>query len=578
VQFRVLGAVEVRDDDGLPVPLAGDRQHLLLATLLSRRGRPVPVDVLVEALWGERLPSHPSAALQSQVHRLRRALPVPSDGGWQITTRNRCYVLEVADEVFDAACFERLLATARAAAPAEQVHLLDRALELWQGPAYGGLAEVDSFLSADALRLEAMRLDEARCDAVELWAEAALSCNLVEEAVSRLDGFVREHPLRERARSAYMRALYRRGRHADALASYGEYRTYLADELGLEPSAAMQRLEVEILRQEVAEPPVAQTAGQGLHSGGEAATGVAPGPEGPVADASDEPTVAVPHQPTASDPPDVPSPALDRMRVAYLRLADGRQIAYGKVGSGPSVVASPGWVSSLAVIAAGRDPRSSLFQRLVPHIGLTLYDRYGTGLSPGEVTDYGLDASVAELEAVIERAGAPVHLLGMSQAGPVAVAVAAKRPELVRRLVLWGTYASGPQTFRRADINASVVGMVRAHWGMGSRMFPDLYQPGISPGAARHFARVLRDSAPQDVAAAYLEQVFDVDVSGLLPLVEAPSLVVHYGRDRVIPFVGGQQLAAGLRDCTFLPLEGWWHLPQAADLDRVTEVIREFLT
>jgi pimeloyl-ACP methyl ester carboxylesterase len=88
---------------------------------------------------------------------------------------------------------------------------------------------------------------------------------------------------------------------------------------------------------------------------------------------------------------------------------------------------------------------------------------------------------------------------------------------------------------------------------------------------------VLRDSAPPDVAADYLAAVYSVDVRDLLSEVRAPALVLHYRGDRVIPFAGGQQLAAGLPDCSFLPLEGGWHLPKAADLDRITEAIGEFL-
>jgi len=100
------------------------------------------------------------------------------------------------------------------------------------------------------------------------------------------------------------------------------------------------------------------------------------------------------------------------MRVSHVTVGDHR-IAVAAVGSGQPLVALPGWVSNIDVIAAGRDPRSSIFQRLVGTHALVIYDRYGTGRSPGPVDDFGLDASVAELAAVATHAGAPVDLLAM---------------------------------------------------------------------------------------------------------------------------------------------------------------------
>ncbi|MDQ1631878.1 MAG: hypothetical protein QOC80_1850 [Frankiaceae bacterium] len=552
MRFQILGSVEVKTDDGRPVALAGDRQRRLLATLLARRGHLVSADALIEALWWDGLPDHPGPALQSQVHRLRRVLLTADNGSAessvtgqletsQLEARHRGYVLDVPGDQLDADRFERLAAAAGTAAPHEAADLLDEALALWQGPAYDGLAEGDAEGAGDAVRLEAIRLDEARTTAFESWGEAALATGRAADVAARLDAVVRQHPLRERARSTLMRALYLQGQQAAALETYGEYRQRIADELGLEPSAAMQRLEVAILRHEV--------SGTG--------------------DPAVMPSVPSPRQPFG--------PGLDRMRISYLQVADGHRVAVGRVGSGVPVVASPGWVSSLAVIGSGRDPRSSLFQRMLSSTALTLYDRRGTGLSPGPVADFGFDAAVAELEGVLDQMEAPTRLLAMSQAGPVAVAVAARRPDLVRRLVLWGSYADGPGTFRRPDLNASLVALVRAHWGLGSRTLADLYQPGVSAEAAQHFAMVLRDSAPADVAASYLEQVFELDVSPLLASVRAPALVLHCRGDRVIPFVGGQQLAAGLPDCSFLALEGRCHLPQAGDLDRVTEAIVDFL-
>ncbi|GAA5081654.1 hypothetical protein GCM10023259_090070 [Thermocatellispora tengchongensis] len=534
----MLGTVEA--GDGAPVAL-GDRQRAVLAALLARAGEVVSFDRLVDLVWGERPPANPHAALHSQVSRLRRALGY--DG---LVTRPPGYLLQAGPGEVDALRFDALVAEARRQDdPAAAAALLGEALALWRGPAYA------EFADAEIARLEAIRLDEARLEAVEARAAALLDCGRAAEALPALEAFTTEHPLRERARALLMRALYALGRHADALRNYQAYRRRLAEDLGLEPSAAMAALELEILRHDVAPQALPVV----LHA----------------------PPVAA-QAPPAAGHAGRAGPPLSALRARYAADANGRTIAYATLGEGPPLVALPGWVSAIDVIASGRDPRSSLLQRLVAHVRLTLYDRYGTGLSRGPVHDFSLEPSVAELAAVVERTGGPVSLLAMSQAGPVALAFAARHPELVERLVMFGTYASGPAVFTHTELNAMLVRMIRTHWGIGSRLMADLYRPGGSDAAARHMAGVLKDSADRETAAGYLEAIYDIDVADLLPEIAAPALVLHYTGDRVIPFAGGRHLAAELPDAHLIALDGPYHLPDAAHLDRVTDAIAGFLT
>jgi DNA-binding SARP family transcriptional activator/pimeloyl-ACP methyl ester carboxylesterase len=518
MRYRVLGTVSVDAADGSPTPL-GDRQRAVLAALLARAGSVVPVDTLVSLVWAESPPVDPAAALHSQVSRLRRVVP--------IVTRPPGYVLPVGPDELDSARFDALVgAAATAGSPAAAATSLGEALDLWRGPAYAGFAETP------VARFEAIRLDEARRHAVEAWHVALLDAGRAAESLPGLEAFVSTHPLRERARETLMRTLYTVDRHADALRCYDEYAERLADELGLEPSDRLQRLRLRILRHEV--EPAASTE---------------------------------------------PAGAFDGIRLRSVRTPDGRAIATATTGTGTPLVALPGWVSSIDVVASGRDLRSSVLRRLADVTELILYDRWGTGLSPATgPVDFGLESSVDELEAVVRAQGRPVSLLAMSQAGPVAVALAARCPDLVTRLVFHGTYADGPAVFVRPDLNAALVSMVRAHWGFGSRLFADLYRPGATDDLARHLATVLRDSAPADVAAGYLAEVYDVDVTDLLPRVAAPALVLHYRGDRLVPFAGGRQLAAGLPDARLVPLDGAFHLPDAADLDRVVATISTFLS
>ncbi|WP_328460949.1 winged helix-turn-helix domain-containing protein [Actinoplanes sp. NBC_00393] len=518
MRFRVLGTVRAYGEDGSPIALS-ERRRALLAALLARAGQVVPADRLTDLLWPESPPADPAGSLHSQMSRLRRALP-----GVRIDTAPPGYLLRIDADEIDSGRFDRLVTAARDRADAGD--LLAEALDLWQGPAYA------EFADTEIARLEAIRLEEARLHTAEAWHRALLAAGQPDRALPELEAFVAAHPLREQARDTLMRTLYALGRHADALECYRQYADRLADELGLEPSAAIQATRLHVLRQQLpgAAPPVAP---------------------------------------------------LSALQARYLAVPGGRTIAAASLGDGPPLIALPGWVSSIDVVASGRDPRSSLLQRLVGHAAVTVYDRYGTGLSRGPTgslrTDAGLATSVAELAVVAEQAGARVNLLAVSEAGPVAVALAAARPDLVERLIFFGTYASGPATFRRPELNNALVTMVRAHWGLGSKLFAGLFRPDATDDAARHLAEVLRDSADREVAAEYLAAAYDIDVSDQLSRVRQPALVLHYRGDRVIPFAGARQLAAGLPDARLIALDGPYHLPDVADLDRVVAAIDGFL-
>lgn len=524
---RVLGSVELVAGDGSAVSLPGARQPALLAALAGRANEVVSSDRLITLLWGDDLPVNPEASLHSAVFKLRNSLR--SAGGRDVLlTRERGYRLSLLPGDLDADRFGDLVREARDQPPGEAVDTLTAALELWRGPAYAGFADTE------VAHLEALRLEEVRRTAVERLADALASIGRTDEVVQLLEPFVAEQPLREAARATLMRALHAQGRTAEALEQYQSYHRHLVEDLGLEPSAAMQALQMELLRQ--------------------------------------------PEVPAAEEPPRrnaVARHGLPGLQVRYVRTEAGNVLAYGTTGSGPPLVVLLGWISSLDLIASGRDPRSSLLERLTSQVSVTMYDRAGTGLSPGPVADYGLEASVDELEEIVRAVGPPVSLLAMSAAGPIAVSLAARRPDWVTSLVLFGTFADGPRTFSDKALRDMFVEIARTHWGLGSKMLADLYRPGASDEAAWHLARVFRDSASAEVAAEYLAVMYDCDVMDLLPSVRAPVLVLHYRGDRLIPFRGGQDLVAGLPHATLVPLDGRVHLADAADLDQVETVIAE---
>jgi DNA-binding SARP family transcriptional activator len=236
-EFRILGPLEVVDDEGVVVDLGGPRQRALLAALLVRANSIVSTERLIDELWGETPPRTVATALHNAVSQLRRLL-----GAETLVTRAPGYVLRVDESQLDAARFERLVREARDLGPDDRAARLRDALSLWRGEPLGGLA----FEGAAAG--EARRLEELHLTALEDRLDAEIAVGRHAEAVGELDGLVSENPLRERLRYLHMLALYRSGRQAEALQAYHEARRALVEDLGIDPARELQELYTAILR------------------------------------------------------------------------------------------------------------------------------------------------------------------------------------------------------------------------------------------------------------------------------------------------------------------------------------------
>lgn len=254
MEFRVLGPLEVLDGDCV-LPVRGGRRRALLALLLMHANEVVPVDRLIDELWGERAPPTAVKIVQVYVSDLRKAL-----GGSVLVTRAPGYVLRAEAEQVDARRFERLLGQARSllarGAAEDASQTLRAALALWRGPALVDFS-FESFAQPEIARLEDLRLA-----ALEERIEADLQLGRQTDLVPELETLAVRFPLRERLRAQLMLALYRSGRQGEALHVYQDTRRTLVEELGIEPGQALQQLERRILRQdESLLPRTASTVG-----------------------------------------------------------------------------------------------------------------------------------------------------------------------------------------------------------------------------------------------------------------------------------------------------------------------------
>src|SRR5881227_2205915 len=247
VEFRILGPLEVVED-GEPVALGRLKERLVLAVLLLHANEFVSRERLIDELWGESPPPTARKAVNVYVSQLRKALA--RNGHDPITTADGGYRLEVDAERLDAARLQQLLATAheRAAAgePEVAAELLREALALWRGPTLAGL------LLESRGRDEVAQLDELRLTALMDRIDCDLALGRHEDALGELHVLVGEHPLRERLRAQLMLALYRADRQAEALDAYQQAREVLVEELGIEPSPPLHRLQKGILAQDPA--------------------------------------------------------------------------------------------------------------------------------------------------------------------------------------------------------------------------------------------------------------------------------------------------------------------------------------
>jgi DNA-binding SARP family transcriptional activator len=235
MDFRILGPLEVVRD-GRALELGGVKERALLAVLLLHANEVVSTDGLIDRLWGGEPPATVAKALQVHVSRLRKSL-----GAEAVVTRSPGYLLRVEPGDFDLHRFEALFGGAQGAEPEEASTLLGDALALWRGPALADFA-YEPFAQA-----EISRLDELRLAALEQRIEADLALDRHGQLVAELERLVAEYPLRERLRGQLMLALYRSGRQAEALDVFQNGRHLLDDELGLEPSESLKRLQRAIL-------------------------------------------------------------------------------------------------------------------------------------------------------------------------------------------------------------------------------------------------------------------------------------------------------------------------------------------
>jgi len=255
-------------------------------------------------------------------------------------------------------------------------------------------------------------------------------------------------------------------------------------------------------------------------------------------------------------------------QIQYCTTPDKVRIAYAMTGKGSPIVRASPWLSHLEY-----DLQSPVFRNLVAGMAerhtYLRYDARGTGLSDREVAEISFDAFVRDLECVVDAAKLErFALFGISQGAPISIAYAVRHPERVSHLILYGGFARGPLQGddRKKGRELFEIGrtMIRAGWGSQEaayrQWFTSLFIPDGTAEQASWFNELEAISASPEMAERSLVATADINVSALLPQVQAPTLVLHCRGDLRAPFAMGQELAGGIPGARFVPLESTNHL------------------
>jgi DNA-binding SARP family transcriptional activator len=246
IRFRILGPLEIRageDWRGIGAP----KWRSVLAVLLIKAGQIVPADELINEVWGGEPPAKASNLISIYVLRLRRL--IGDTDGSVLVTRAPGYLLRLAPGDTDAQLFETLVREGgrayTAGDPEQATAQLAEALALWHG---SPLADVPQTALVET---EVQRLAELRLDAAGLRIKAELACGSHAEVIPELRRLLADHELRENLWLMLMQALDGAGRHAEALDAYGQARTVIADELGVDPGAELRQYYADLLAADI---------------------------------------------------------------------------------------------------------------------------------------------------------------------------------------------------------------------------------------------------------------------------------------------------------------------------------------
>ena len=514
-----------------PTDLGGRKPKQVLEILLVHQGEAVPKERLATLLWVDRQPRDSMRTLEAYVAVLRGRLG-PEVGRRLVVTGRGAYRLDrdVADLDIDG--FDALVSSARAADHDERLQLRQQALATIRGEL---LADEPYAEWAQPLRqLYQERVLSLRLDLAEDWLEAGRSG----EAAECCEAVLQVEPTRERAHRLLVTARYVAGDQDRALVAYEECRRTLREELGVTPLPQTERVLLGVLRQEPAEA-------------------LMPRP-GPVARLPASPPVRFARNGSAT-------------------------IAYQVIGDGPvDIVFAHGWFSHAEI--GWEEPRyAAWLRRLARNRRVIVFDRRGMGMSDPAPATVSLPERSADMLCVLDAAGSDRAVaFGSCGAGPMAIELAARAPDRVAGLALFGTFArlSAAPDYPAgwsAEFFADYLTGLEQGWLSGRGVFRSVPSAGPDESLMEWLGRLLRLSVSPAGARAILDFGASIDVRDQLEGIRVPTLVLHRVHDQWVDPANGRFLAEHIPSARLLELPGADLWPWFGDAEGVLRPLEDFI-
>jgi DNA-binding SARP family transcriptional activator/predicted ATPase/pimeloyl-ACP methyl ester carboxylesterase len=552
LRLYLLGNPRLERNDK-PVAIARRKALALLAYLAATR-QSHSRDELATLFWPDQNQSGARASLRRDLSSLKRVLGAHA----LIADQAQIGFNPEVDVWIDAEDFQAKVTMPQSHAHDHQAVCADclvgvtEAVELYVGDFMAGFNLPDSPAFDEWQFFETERLRQLLAHALQSLVRWHVDHGEYEQGITYARRWLALDPLHEAAHRQLMQLYAWAGQQSAALRQYQECVRLLEEELRVPPDGATTELYEAIRTKQLASPHTEQI------NRAPPAVVAGPAPPGDTASTSAAPSSLA----TAS----ITSAAQQQIR--FCTAPDGVRIAYSLLGDGPPLIKAANWLSHLEY-----DWHSPIWQHwligLAQHHTLIRYDERGCGLSDWAVDDFSFDAWVRDLEAVIDAAHAErFPLIGISKGGSIAIAYAARHPEKVSHLILYGAYARGrlirhsnPQASQEADL---MTNLIRLGWGQETPAFRQVFASTFMPDGTleqyRWFDDLQRASASPENAARIYAGSNRTDVRELAAQLRVPTLVLHARGDMRVPLDEGRLLAALVPGAQLITLDSNNHI------------------